>query len=90
MQASNQAMVHLLCILQVRLLLIDPAWLEVKLHCYGVAAVVDDFRTYLQVSRVVCYGGIWSSQCEMVSALMYANVSVLRLMCEVKNAVNCR
>jgi hypothetical protein len=35
--------------LQVRALLIDPAWLEVKLHCYGVAVVVDDFRSYLQV-----------------------------------------
>jgi hypothetical protein len=34
---------------QVRALLIDPAWLEVKLHCYGVAVVVDDFRNYLQV-----------------------------------------
>lgn len=37
------------CTVQVRALLIDPAWLEVKLHCYGVAVVVDDFRNYLQV-----------------------------------------
>lgn len=37
--------------LQVRALLSDPSWLEVKLHCYGVAAVVDDFRSYLQVWR---------------------------------------
>lgn len=37
-------------LLQVRALLTDPAWLEVKLHCYGVAVVVDDFRSYLQVS----------------------------------------
>jgi hypothetical protein len=34
---------------QVRQLLTDPSWLEVKLHCYGVAAVVDDFRSFLQV-----------------------------------------
>jgi hypothetical protein len=31
--------------MQVRALLTDPAWLEVKLHCYGVAVVVDDFRS---------------------------------------------
>lgn len=37
---------------QVRALLIDPAWLEVKLHCYGVAVVVDDFRSYLQVKEL--------------------------------------
>lgn len=35
---------------QVRSLLTDPVWLEVKLHCYGVAVVVDDFRSYLHVS----------------------------------------
>jgi hypothetical protein len=29
---------------QLRELLINPAWLEVKLHCYGVAALVEDFR----------------------------------------------
>jgi hypothetical protein len=38
---------------QVRSLLIDPAWLEVKLHCYGVAVVVDDFRSYLQVLTLI-------------------------------------
>jgi hypothetical protein len=44
-------------LLQVRLLLMDPSWLEVKLHCYGVAAVVDDFRSYLQV-RVAGTAGV--------------------------------
>lgn len=34
---------------ELRELLVNPAWLEVKLHCYGVAALVEDFRRYLQV-----------------------------------------
>jgi hypothetical protein len=29
---------------QLRDLLTSPAWLEVKLHLYGVGPVVDDFR----------------------------------------------
>jgi hypothetical protein len=40
-------------VVQVRQLLTDPSWLEVKLHCYGVAAVVDDFRSFLQVRGCV-------------------------------------
>eukprot|EP00775_Hariotina_reticulata_P003661 gene3661-3922_t len=36
---------------KARALLLDPAWLEMKLHCYGVAAVVEDFRTFLQQVR---------------------------------------
>jgi hypothetical protein len=29
---------------QLQALLTSPSWLEVKLHLYGVAPVVDDFR----------------------------------------------
>lgn len=37
---------------QLRGLLTNPAWLMEKLHCYGVAAVVEDFRRW--VSSVRC------------------------------------
>lgn len=32
----------------LRILLMEPCWLEAKLHAYGVGAVVSDFRRYLQ------------------------------------------
>ncbi|KAI8464029.1 MAG: hypothetical protein J3K34DRAFT_380636, partial [Monoraphidium minutum] len=35
----------------LRALLTSPAWLEAKLHLYGVAPVVDDFRKYLQAAE---------------------------------------
>lgn len=73
--------------LQVRLLLIDPAWLEVKLHCYGVAAVVDDFRTYLLVGndltvKAVLQAFQMSLSCcmERSHLPMMRNQLVLRLM----------
>lgn len=52
MVAHRNCLICVCTTVQVRSLLIDPAWLEVKLHCYGVAVVVDDFRSYLQVSRL--------------------------------------
>lgn len=54
----NAWLLACLC-LQVHLLLMDPCWLEVKLHCYGVAAVVDDFRSYLQVRGLGAFEVIW-------------------------------
>ena len=48
---------------QVRALLIDPAWLEVKLHCYGVAVVVDDFRSYLQVKELCLIAVLSAVRC---------------------------
>jgi hypothetical protein len=32
---------------RLRQLLMNPSWLEAKLHAYGVGAVVRDFRRYL-------------------------------------------
>jgi len=53
--------------MQGRRLLLDPSWLEVKLHCYGVAAVVDDFRTYLQQVQLGS-GAVGSSNEAIVAA----------------------
>lgn len=33
---------------QLRRLVMNPGWLEAKLHAYGIGAVVRDFRRYLQ------------------------------------------
>jgi hypothetical protein len=36
-------------LVQLKELLTSPSWLEVKLHLYGVAPVVDDFRKWVWV-----------------------------------------
>lgn len=46
----------------MRQLLVNPAWLEEKLHAYGVAAVVADFRRWARARRWYGSGG---SECAL-------------------------
>lgn len=44
MQNVGHHLVHIQRLQDLRQLLLRPAWLECKLHSYGVASVVADFR----------------------------------------------
>lgn len=44
MQNAGHHLVHIPRLVELRQLLMRPAWLEAKLHSYGVASVVADFR----------------------------------------------
>ena len=45
MQNAGHHLVHIQRLQELRQLLMRPAWLECKLHSYGVASVVADFRS---------------------------------------------